>query len=123
PRSHGESSRAGSFPAAAVAGGAHESVQTVQAGAGAEEERAPVLATPREVRGRSGKRSGLHSETLLDVAHLGDASDRASLAARLREDGGEWISPGPVAFEGAGRALLLRDPSGHAVELHAAASP
>ncbi|HEX6884651.1 MAG TPA: VOC family protein [Planctomycetota bacterium] len=53
----------------------------------------------------------LHWETRLGVGGL------AQLEARLRAAHAPLLSPGVVEL-GGGRALLLRDPDGHAIELH-----
>jgi catechol 2,3-dioxygenase-like lactoylglutathione lyase family enzyme len=54
----------------------------------------------------------LHWETRLTVSGLSD------LEARLRAADAPFLSPGAVALKSGGRALLLRDPDGHALELH-----
>ncbi|RIL05215.1 MAG: glyoxalase [Proteobacteria bacterium] len=49
--------------------------------------------------------------------------DVDAAAARVRAHGGRWISPGPVALEGAAlgfaRGLVVADPDGHALRLRA----
>ncbi len=56
-----------------------------------------------------------------DLAHWETRLEAGSLAAleqRLRAAGVRFVSPGAVALEGGGRALLVRDPDGHALEFH-----
>jgi catechol 2,3-dioxygenase-like lactoylglutathione lyase family enzyme len=53
-----------------------------------------------------------HWETHLGVGGL------AQVEQRLRAVDAPFLSPGSVTLEDGGRALLLRDPDGHALELH-----
>lgn len=63
----------------------------------------------------------LHWQTAVQVRDL-DAA-----AANARGAGAGWISPGPVMLReqqlGVSRALLVRDPDGHAVQLGTAVTP
>jgi catechol 2,3-dioxygenase-like lactoylglutathione lyase family enzyme len=59
----------------------------------------------------------LHWETRLAVGSL-DA-----LLPRLRVADAPFLSPGPVALGAGHAALLVRDPDGHALELHGTAAP
>jgi catechol 2,3-dioxygenase-like lactoylglutathione lyase family enzyme len=59
----------------------------------------------------------VHWETRLTVGALHE------LEARLRAADATFVSSGPVALEGGGRALLVRDPDGHALEFRQPARP
>jgi catechol 2,3-dioxygenase-like lactoylglutathione lyase family enzyme len=65
---------------------------------------------PRDSRGND----LWHWETRLGVADL------AALEPKLRASASELVSPGQVTLESGARALLLRDPDGHALEFHQA---
>jgi len=53
-----------------------------------------------------------HVETRLSVAHAADAENT------LRGARATFVSPGAVPFEGSRRALVVRDPDGHALLVH-----
>ncbi len=59
----------------------------------------------------------LHWETRLALGSL------TALEPRLRTSGVAYLSPGIVALAPERSALLLRDPDGHALELHAPGAP
>jgi catechol 2,3-dioxygenase-like lactoylglutathione lyase family enzyme len=59
----------------------------------------------------------LHWETRLAVGDL------AGLATRLRNARAPFLSPGPIELGPGHHALLLRDPDGHALELHQEPGP
>lgn len=65
---------------------------------------------PRDSRGND----LWHWETRLAVADLG------ALEPKLRASAAELVTPGAVELEDGARALLLRDPDGHALEFHQA---
>jgi catechol 2,3-dioxygenase-like lactoylglutathione lyase family enzyme len=58
----------------------------------------------------------VHWETRLTAADL------PALETRLRAARSRFVSPGAVALESGTSALLVRDPDGHAVELHASSA-
>lgn len=68
---------------------------------------------PRDSRGND----LWHWETRLGVADL------AALEPKLRASKGAFVTPGAVALEDGERALLLRDPDGHALEFHQSPTP